>query len=119
MLEGAPRDPRDDIFAFACLIYAMLAGRHPFDRKPAVQARDRGMTPPPIDGLPNSAQAALFAGLAFERELRPADVMEFASSLYRRGLFARLFGTKSGARVRSARPGSGLRLKTDGRGKAS
>lgn len=35
MLNGAKADPRDDIYAFGLVVYEMLTGKHPYDRKPA------------------------------------------------------------------------------------
>ena len=92
ILEGAPRDARDDIFALACIFYLMLTGKHPFDRKPATVARDQTLVPAPIPGVSKSAQAALFAGLAFEREKRPSKAVDYVASVYKRGLFQSLFG---------------------------
>ncbi|MCA9573753.1 MAG: serine/threonine protein kinase, partial [Myxococcales bacterium] len=45
MLEGMPAAPKDDIYAFACVIYEMLAGHHPFDGKTASEAEANGDKP--------------------------------------------------------------------------
>ncbi|MDH3379452.1 MAG: protein kinase [Gammaproteobacteria bacterium] len=80
MLEGQEPDARDDIYALACITYELLAGAHPFNRKPAVEARDAGMKPAQIKGLKRRQWAALNRGLAFEREDRTADVLTFLNS---------------------------------------
>jgi serine/threonine protein kinase len=51
MLEHLDPDPRDDIYALACIAYEMLAGRHPFTGVSALQARGAGMKPQRPPGL--------------------------------------------------------------------
>jgi serine/threonine protein kinase len=43
ILAAAEPDPRDDIYAFGLVAYEVLAGKHPFGRKSAVEARFRDM----------------------------------------------------------------------------
>jgi predicted Ser/Thr protein kinase len=81
MAGGAPRDPRDDVFALGAIAYLALAGRHPYDRRPAEQAAHLGLVPAPIEGLPPAAWRALAAALAFAREARPADAGALAAAL--------------------------------------
>jgi len=76
VLEGQVPEPRDDVFSLACVIYEMLAGRHPYRRRGANEARDAGLTIQPVPGMPTSQWRALAAGLAWRRERRPADVRE-------------------------------------------
>jgi hypothetical protein len=76
MLATAPPDPRDDIYAFGLVVYEALAGRHPFARKSAVEARFREMKFEPVPGLTEPQNAALAASLSFDREKRSGDVME-------------------------------------------
>jgi serine/threonine protein kinase len=78
-------DPRDDIYALACVAYKLLAGAHPFGRegeaKGALFARSQKMTPKPIKGLSSRQRRALAKGLAFDREKRTATVNEFLDGM--------------------------------------
>jgi hypothetical protein len=77
MLEHREPDPRDDIFALACITYELLTGHHPFDRVPALQARSAGMKPPRPKGLGRRQWRALKAGLAFDRQARTPTAEQF------------------------------------------
>lgn len=74
LLDGEPADTRDDLYAFACIVYVLLAGKHPFGEQTALQARERHLKPPRPPGLTRAEWQALRSGLAFERERRPSDV---------------------------------------------
>lgn len=77
MLEGWDPDPRDDIYALACVTYELLSGKHPFNKTPATRARETLLTPAPIKGLRGSRWRGLLRGLAFEREARTPSVEQF------------------------------------------
>lgn len=77
MLEHREPDPRDDIYALACITYELLTGRHPFNRMSAVQARGAGMKPQRPANLGRTQWQALKCGLAFEREARTPTVARF------------------------------------------
>jgi serine/threonine protein kinase len=67
LLAGRSADPRDDIYAFACLSYELLAGAHPFQRRPSTVARDLGIVPSRPPGLSGSQWKALTMGLSWHR----------------------------------------------------
>jgi hypothetical protein len=81
MLEGQEADRRDDIFALACLAYELLTGEHPFQRRPATEARDSGMTPKEPQNLSQGQWQALQRGLAWDSADRPASVQEWLTEL--------------------------------------
>jgi TonB family protein len=74
MFEGRAPDQSDDVYAFACVIYEMLTGRHPYGRINAVDARARKLQPAPIKLLTNRQNQALARALEFDRERRTPSV---------------------------------------------
>ncbi len=62
-LEG--RDPvfSDDVYSLSCVIYELLAGCHPYQRKSATEARELRLKPVRIDGLTDLQWRTLAAGL--------------------------------------------------------
>jgi len=91
MLQGLPPDPRDDVFGLACTVYAVLTGRHPYDRRPATEAQAAGVRPSRPEGLARGPWAALERGLEFRRAMRletPLALAEaFAAGRQRLGIF--------------------------------
>jgi hypothetical protein len=81
VLEGEAADARDDVYAFACVLYLLLAGRHPFAGETAQQARARRLDPRRPPGLRAAQWRALQEGLRFERERRPASIAEWLTRL--------------------------------------
>jgi serine/threonine protein kinase len=74
VLDGQRPDARDDVYSLACLTYVLLSGKHPFGEKTALGAQEQRLRPARPDGLSRKEWLALRAGLAFDRERRPADV---------------------------------------------
>jgi serine/threonine protein kinase len=69
-LQGWVADPRDDIYALACLAYQLLAGKHPFEQRSALVARGRRMRPRRPAAISGEGWRALRRGLAWSREQR-------------------------------------------------
>jgi serine/threonine protein kinase len=81
MLERKEPDPRDDIYALACIAYELLTGKHPFDRVAATQARNAGMKPMRPKGIGFRQWQALKAALSFRRETRTASIAAFLDAI--------------------------------------
>jgi serine/threonine protein kinase len=81
LLEGRELDPRDDLFALACIAYELLAGEHAFQQRRSTEARTLNMTPQRPLGLSGRQWKALSAGLAWERASRPRSVREWLAEL--------------------------------------
>jgi serine/threonine protein kinase len=81
MIEGLEPDSRDDVYAIACVAYELLAGKHPFNRVSAVEARDKHMVAKRPRGLKRNQWRAIQHGLQFDRENRTASAQQFLSEL--------------------------------------
>ncbi|MFI0413358.1 MAG: hypothetical protein ACH255_04385, partial [Candidatus Thiodiazotropha sp.] len=77
MLEYGEPDPRDDVYGLSVVAYELLAGSHPFDRKPATYARDLALKPKRPKELSKEIWNAISHGLEFEREKRTRNATEF------------------------------------------
>ncbi len=80
MFDDAPPDGKDDIYALACITYQLLSGNHPFNGRPADEARSQGLVPDPISSLSERQWKGLLAGLSFERYARTPSAEEFLSA---------------------------------------
>ncbi len=81
MLQGGAPDPRDDVYSFACIIYTMLSGAHPFGSRSAVEARDLALAMTPLQILSKDQNAALAQALSFEHAQRTPSVTALLAGL--------------------------------------
>ena len=80
-LQGWCADPRDDIYALACLAYQLLAGKHPFDQRSSLVARGRRMRPRRPPALRGDNWRALRRGLSWSREQRNMTMEKWLQQL--------------------------------------
>jgi eukaryotic-like serine/threonine-protein kinase len=81
LLEGQEADPRDDLYALACVAYELLAGQHPFQGRRSTEARDLGLTPQRPLGLTRRQWQTLAMGLSWCRERRSISVCDWVAKL--------------------------------------
>jgi hypothetical protein len=77
VLEGECAEVCDDMYAFGCIVYLLLAGKHPFGEHTAIQARTLRLRPRRPAGLEQPQWRALRAALSFDRNRRPPAVEEW------------------------------------------
>jgi len=81
MFEHREPDPRDDVYALACVTYELLTGHHPFNRLSATQARSEKMQPERPKNLDRRQWKTLGEALSFDRASRTPSVARFLEGM--------------------------------------
>lgn len=81
MFRGEQPDPRDDIYAVACVTYELLTANHPYKKVAAHKALELGLKPLPVKSLSRRQQRALFNALALERDKRTPTIEKFMEGI--------------------------------------
>lgn len=83
MFQGLEPDPRDDIFALACISYELFSGRHPYNKERADQAHEKGIQAKRLEQLHRLQWKGLHHGLLFDRNHRTGDALHFLREVSR------------------------------------
>lgn len=78
MEDGAPRDPRDDVYALGCVAYMAFSGEHPFDRLSGAEVRSRGLRPQKLRDIAGHEWHAIAQALSMERDARQPNAGAFS-----------------------------------------
>ncbi len=81
LLDGRIPDPRDDLYAVACIAYELLSGAHPFQRRRSSEARDFGVVAARPAGLGRRQWQTLSKGLSWHRAGRSISVADWFKGL--------------------------------------
>jgi serine/threonine protein kinase len=74
-------DPRDDIYALACVSYELLAGKHPYGRLSAEKAVELKLQPQPLSQIKGRQWKGLQRALALQQRDRTPTVEAFLRDL--------------------------------------
>ncbi len=86
MFYGETPHPADDIYAFGCVVYKMLTGRHPYGDAQAIDVFKNSLPEPPRPtGLGDAQWRALSRTLEVKRANRTQSLREFLQGFFELG----------------------------------
>jgi len=83
-LEGGSPVFSDDVYSLSCVIYELLAGRHPYDRKSSLVVRELNLQPERVVGLTGLQWRTLMTGLKPSRQNRGIEIHDLQEAFARR-----------------------------------
>ena len=81
IINDGPPDPRDDVYALACMAYELLTGLHRFAGQPPTDGMETRRTVRFRRGLSRRQWKAIRRGLAGDRDQRTPSVTQFLKEL--------------------------------------